>query len=195
MTTTMRPLETRYKGYRFRSRLEARWAVGPINEYERVHHAVRKKIPRVCCTCGSTSNVQAALKADADSGTLRQDPRTGCLYSVDLNDYQPLCVCCHRRIDMVEGRPFCRYGHTYTEANTCFLKGGGRRCRKCNREQAKVRSGRADNREKKAIKDREYRLANPRTPEQKARRKELQRKRRDAARSARFEFGEQGGAA
>lgn len=61
MANEIRPIETQYKGYRFRSRLEARWAVffdalGVAWEYEKQGYALASGaylpdfwLPRICC--------------------------------------------------------------------------------------------------------------------------------------------------
>lgn len=166
--------------------------VGTSREYNRIHYMARKTIGAACEECGSTEAIQAALRHDAEPARLRIDATTGCAYSTDVTDYHALCVACHRRRDLVDGRPECSNGHEYTPENTSIRSDGSRRCLTCHREQESARNEAPSTRAAKNARDREYREANPMTKEQKDRKLELQRKRRAAARSARFEHGESG---
>lgn len=184
---TIQAIETRYAGHHFRSRLEA----GTSREYANIHHAARKAIAAACEQC-EAKPVQAALRHDVDPDRLRVDPDTGCAYSIEAADYHALCIPCHRRLDLVEGRPYCASGHEYTPENTSIRTDGARRCLTCHRDQERARTNDPEVRARKNARDREYRQTNPMTETQKARKLELQRQRRAAARAARFEHGEAG---
>lgn len=157
------------------------------NEYSRIHYAARKKIARQCEACGSSGQMHAALRVNANPDHLKQDEISGCWYSTDINDYMPLCIPCHRKQDRIDGRPLCKHGHAYTPENTHIKADGSRQCRTCNREQAAARLRNEQAKAKKKISDRHYRQSHPMTESQKARKLELQRIRREAARQARFE--------
>src|SRR5262245_41885349 len=108
------------------------------NEYSRVHHAARKRVAAVCERCGQTGKVHAALRAGVPPERLKRDDLSGSSYSLDPADYHPLCIRCHRRLDLVEGRPRCRKGHDYTPENTRYRPDGSRCCRTCHREQMRA---------------------------------------------------------
>lgn len=155
------------------------------NEYSRIHYAVRKMLLKVCSRCGKSGPVDAALKPNADPSRLKVDDKSGCRYSIDLSDYYALCSPCHHRVDLVEQRQLCKNGHPYTTENTRYTT-TGRKCRTCHRNQEKTRLQSDTARQVKSESDRRYRLKNPMSDAQKARKLELQRQRRAAA-SARFE--------
>lgn len=157
---------------------------GSSREYARIHYAARKAISDRCENCGAQP-VQAALRPKAHVEHLRIDPATGCRYSLRVDDYLPLCVPCHRRIDIVEPRLKCANGHEYTPEST-RMKQGARVCRTCHREREAARSRDPQINAKKREQQRRYRANTPMTAEQKARKVELQRLRR----AARFEHGE-----
>lgn len=159
-------------------------------EYARIHYAARKSLGTTCVHCGSSGRLHAALRPETNVEKLKVNAASGCLYSMDTNDYHALCIACHRRLDLVEGRPFCRHGHPYTVENTSFLSDGSRRCLVCHRQSVAKRLVDPKARAKKRARDREYRARTPLSLEQKARKLELQRTRRNVARSARFEHGE-----
>lgn len=180
---TIQPIETRY-GER-----QAALRIGSSREYGNVHFAARKAIAEACEACGSAGPLHAALRQETEPSKLLTDPATGCAYSTDVADYHALCIPCHRRLDLVEGRPRCPKGHEYAPENTLTRPDGSRRCRACNRNGARTRNEVPENRAVKNERDRQYRAAKPMTDAQKARKLELQRIRRAAAR---FEHGESG---
>lgn len=104
------------------------------------------------------------------------------MYSTDLADYMTLCQPCHRVMDLVEGRPQCTNGHNYIPENTGIKKDGSRNCRRCSRERMAERLKDPEIRARKNAADREYWRRNPMTPDQRARKTELQRVRRAQAR-------------
>lgn len=152
-------------------------SAGP--EYNRVHHLARKLLKDRCARCSATDRLQAALRPDADEEHLRVDPVSRCAYSVDPADYMTLCLPCHRRLDLVEGRTHCRNRHPYTPENTSVKRDGSRRCLTCHREQEADRMADPEYRERKRAANRGRVL----TPEQKERKLELQRIRRARGRS------------
>lgn len=186
---TIKAIETAYGGCRFRSRLEARWAVGEArwygsrmgNDYNRVHHHARKNLDSACTRCGGTDRLQAALRPDAPAAHLLTDPDHGCLFSEDPADYFTLCLACHRHLDGVELRTHCRAGHAYTAENTSTRPDGSRRCLTCHREQEAARLSDPAARERKREADRQRRK--PLTKEQRERKTQLQRLRRKGGRS------------
>lgn len=189
MPNTVKAIETKYAGCRFRSRLEARWAVSEArwygarmgNDYDRVHYHARKNLAAECSRCGGTERLQAALRPDAPAAHLRTDPEHGCLFSEDMADYSTLCLSCHKHMDRVELRPSCRAGHDYTPENTSIKPDGSRRCKTCHREQAAARLTDPEKRERKRELDRRNRK--PLTEEQHVRKMALQRLRRKGGRA------------
>jgi hypothetical protein len=158
-----------------------------MSGYGQIHFMARKALGDSCERCDATERLQAALRLDAAPEQLRTDPASGCAYSINVRDYWTLCQPCHRRLDLVEARPTCTRGHEYTPDNTYVRSDGTRRCRRCQREGEAARLADPAKRETKRERDRERRALTPLTAEQKARKLELQRRRRAAARSARFE--------
>jgi hypothetical protein len=160
--------------------------IGALAGYNRVHYAARKMIAGSACEqCGASGVViQAALRPGIEQAKLHAEPRTGCLYSDDPADYHPLCIPCHRHLDMIESRPACVNGHEFTPENTSIRRDGSRRCLTCHREQEQERKSDPAARARKNAADREYHRAHPMTAEQKARKVELQRIRRAATRKA-----------
>lgn len=53
-------------------------------------------------------------------------------------DVEWLCKPCHIAKDLPRA---CRHGHAYTEENTRYPRGGGRKCKTCEREQQRMRRG------------------------------------------------------
>lgn len=108
---------------------------GTWGEYQNLHQRIRrkKKLPNSCQSCG----VVGKLEWSNISGE----------YSEDFDDYEALCVPCHRRKDL-GGIPkipkeTCNHGHSMTESNTRYrinAKGHTyRTCRQCIREGARRR--------------------------------------------------------
>jgi hypothetical protein len=153
-------------------------STGAGPEYNRVHHLARKLLLDACVRCSATKRLQAALNPEAPVEHLHKDPVSGCMYSMDPADYLTICQPCHRVMDLVEGRPYCSNGHTYTPENTGSATGNARRCLTCHREQETVRRADPGVRARKSAADRDYRRRNPMTAEQKERKLELQRVRR-----------------
>lgn len=149
-------------------------STGAGPEYNRVHYLARKLLKESCERCPATTRLQAALRPDAPEDNLRMDDISRCAYSVDPADYLTLCQPCHRRMDLVEGRTHCKHQHAYTPENTAIRRDGSRRCPACHRAQETERLQDPDARARKNAADRGRRL----TPEQKARKLELQRVRR-----------------
>lgn len=161
---------------------------GDHREYNRVHYSARKNRSTHCERCCSDRNLDMAL-LPAENHPLFRDPKTGCLYSTDSSAYVTLCRACHKKMDAVEGRPYCRHGHPYSANNTSVKPDGSRRCLTCHRQQEALRLLDPAALDAKRIRQRVNRK--PLTPQQHARKMELQRQRR-SARSARFEYGESG---
>lgn len=68
--------------------------------YVGAHKRHRKTIDRSkCVECGSTKKIELSLIQG--SGTLQDTTKGhyGKWYSLDPNDYRPLCASCHRRYD------------------------------------------------------------------------------------------------
>lgn len=147
-------------------------------EYMRAHYAARKAIATTCTYCGAVNQVHAALRPDVPAEHIKIDPISKCTFSLSTCDYFALCIPCHRKLDWVELRTHCSHGHEYTPENTHIKPDGSRRCRTCHREQARAHNAQPKNRQIKNKRDKEYRAAHPMTPEQKARKLELQRQRR-----------------
>jgi len=147
------------------------------SEYSRVHYAARKIVGNICQRCGASGRVHAALRPNVDRTKILIDPLCGSAYTTDPADYYALCIPCHRKLDLVEGRPYCRHGHKFTPENT-LIKDGARHCRVCNRERARARVSTPEGHAAKSESDRRYRERHPITPEQRARKLELQRIRR-----------------
>jgi len=118
--------------------------------------------------------LQAALRPGVEPSRIKIDPVSGCKYSFDHSD--------HRQQDLVEARPRCPNGHEFTPENT-RMKAGARVCRTCHREGETARLSNPDYRARKREADRRFRKHHWLTSEQKARKFELQRNRREAARS------------
>lgn len=108
------------------------------------------------CACGARA-AEWAYTHDDPCPNERVDPR-GKRFSVDVARYVPMCLRCHRLYDK-SAITRCPQGHEYTEENT-LMDAGKRKCKTCVY---------ARNRKRKP------------TPEQQARRIELQRIRRAAA--------------
>lgn len=155
--------------------------VGSANEYQRVHHVARKRIEMKCGACGSTSKIHASLKHDAGESNLRLDPVTRCIYSIDHQDYQPLCVGCHRVLDFRASKTHCKNGHLLTAETTSIKRDGSRRCLICHRTNNRELLKAPEARMKKIKRDRAYRESHPVTAEMKRRKLELQRARRREA--------------
>lgn len=149
-------------------------------EYARVHYAARKLLDTECARCGALEPLEAAFRPDTPEHRKKIDRATGCAYSLDLRDYVTLCIPCHRRLDLVDGRPYCLSGHRYTPDNTSIKTDGSRRCLTCHRDQESRRMQGPEYRERKHQRDRGRVL----TAAQKARKIYLQRQRRKTRRTA-----------
>lgn len=147
-------------------------------EYMRAHYAARNAIDKTCEHCGANERLHAALRPDVPAEHIKIDPISKCSFSLYPLDYFALCIPCHRKLDWVELRTHCRHGHEYTPENTHVKSDGSRRCRTCHREQARLHNSQPEKRQIKNERDSTYRTAHPMTPEQKARKLELQRQRR-----------------
>jgi hypothetical protein len=148
--------------------------------YVKIHRDVRKIMKAACELCGSGDQLQAALRHNAPAERLLIDPTTGCLYSTETCDYHALCIPCHRRLDLVEGRPACAKGHEYTAKSTSINPDGSRRCLTCHNNRERARNATPEGRAARQEQGRRYRKSNPLTDEQKAHKLELQRNRRSA---------------
>lgn len=157
---------------------------GSRSEYDLIHYQARKALAGSACEhCGATERIQAALRPGADPSRLWIDPTTGCHYSLYLSDYHPLCHPCHFRMD-AEARETCASGHRRTPENTSRRPDDTRRCLVCHREQERARKAEPEVRAR--INARQRELKRPLTSEQRARKTELQRARRAAAKAARM---------
>lgn len=158
--------------------------MGVGSEYSRIHYAARQVIASTCENCGSGGPLHAALRSTVDPQILRLDPESGCNYSTNVGDYHALCIPCHRRLDLVEGRMNCKNGHLYTPDNT-RMKAGARVCRTCHREREARRTADPKIQEAKREAGRVWRQKNPMSPAQKARKVQQQRARRAQQRDER----------
>jgi hypothetical protein len=120
------------------------------------------------------------------------DPKTGCPYSADTDDYVPLCRICHTQFDYDSGRRLrnvkamneawrsithCPKGHEYTEENTRITPEGQRKCRACHRDWERERQLQDVDRSRKRAK-RLARQLEQMTPEELQARKDLIAKQR-----------------
>jgi hypothetical protein len=66
--------------------------------YAGIHHRLRRLFAgKSCSVCGSGLNIQAALKHEATETRMGSN---GFRYSINLDDYLPLCLRDHRRYDL-----------------------------------------------------------------------------------------------
>lgn len=128
--------------------------------YMGTHNRIRRTLGSAedyMCPCGEPAKEWAYNNSSPNEQVDQQGRR----YSRDLADYDALCYRCHRLLDKA-AITHCPHGHAY-EGDNVLMDAGKRKCRTCVY---------ARNRKRKL------------TPEQKARRVELQRIRRRAAREA-----------
>jgi len=126
--------------------------------YMAVHNRLRERrgsARSYTCPCGK----QAQEWSYQGSEHERVDAQ-GRRYSVNPDDYAPMCFRCHRLMDKAS-ITHCPKGHEYADGNT-LIDAGKRKCKTCVYERNRRR---------------------PLTPQQKARRIELQRERRARARA------------
>lgn len=110
-----------------------------------------------CAACGK----QAMEWAYSNSSPAEVVDARGRRYSRNLDDYAPMCFRCHRLHDKAQITA-CPQGHAY-EGSNVLIDNGKRKCRTCVYARNRARKP---------------------TPEQKARRIELQRIRRAKERAA-----------
>ncbi|MEY9839682.1 hypothetical protein [Streptacidiphilus sp. EB103A] len=110
---------------------------GTTTEYSRIHKQARKVMARACAECGTTKQLEVALRADAPKENLRVVGERQRRYSTDIAHYRTLCLPCHRAANgYAAGGPRCKWGHEYTPANTRIDMDGSRRCRECIHRQS-----------------------------------------------------------
>lgn len=132
-----------------------------VTSYSGAHANTRLVRGDAClndCSCGA----QAAEWAYRHGSPAELRDSRGLAFSADPSDYDPMCRRCHRLYDKAH-ITHCPNGHEYTAENT-LLDAGKRKCRTCVYKR-----------------NTERRRANPLTPQQKARKLELQRQRRAEA--------------
>jgi hypothetical protein len=117
----------------------------------------RGKASGYTCTCGAAAK-EWAYTHDTPCPNELTSP-LGQKYSTDISKYVPLCFRCHRTYDNAE-ITHCPQGHEYAGDNLIY-DGGNRKCKTC------VYKRNNDRRKKFGM-----------TPEQKARKVQLQRERR-----------------
>jgi hypothetical protein len=81
--------------------------IGYSGAHRRLRSALGPAAAHPCTRCGTVPAAQWALIHG--SPRQRTDATTGLHYSPDPQDYQPLCVSCHKRYDLAE------LAHTITE--------------------------------------------------------------------------------
>lgn len=147
---------------------------GHTPSYYTVHRRARKQMADTCARCGDRERLEAALKPSTPAERLLTCKYKGLRYSANLNDYEALCVPCHRHQDIGKGRPnpTCRKGHPLTPDNIRFHTNGRRQCLTCYRTSHnawydKVRSDPA-----KWAEQLEYQRSYSKLPEQRTRRTE-----------------------
>lgn len=87
--------------------------VGDAVGYQGAHHRMRAALAESACgCCGSTSDVDCALRHDAQE--VRED-RVG-RYSVNQDDYWPLCRPCHKTYDTSSRDEWDRHVETHKVA-------------------------------------------------------------------------------
>lgn len=154
---------------------------GAINGYARVHYLARKNKARICDSCQGGGLLDMARCHNAPIEHLLVDPENNCVFSLEPSDYRTLCRACHKKLDAVDNRPFCKHGHTYDVGNTSYKSGGSRRCLACHRAAEEKRLAQPGRRDAKNAAGRK------RPPPQGAalaRKLELQRIRRAAAKKS-----------
>lgn len=89
----------------------------------------------VCVECGEQAQEWALISKTLSEASEVGRP-TGHSHSVE--NYQPMCIKCHRKQDVLERVSHCPKGHPYDEANTYIRKNRhfSRACRACARERA-----------------------------------------------------------
>lgn len=157
--------------------------VSDSRAYDRIHYAARKIFSGRSCDRCNKAPVHAALRPSTPRERLCIDSK-GFLFSFNLADYHPLCIPCHRKVDL---RIRCRARHEFSDVNTSVKRDGSRRCLVCHRERERARLRDGAHHEAKLLTGRRYCHAHQPTPGQKARKLLLQRRRRQIAR---FEHGD-----
>ena len=135
--------------------------MGYMAAHDRNRRAFGKASEYRCDHCDQPAQ-EWALAHDQEPDGVKRD-RFGA-YSDDPADYIPLCKPCHQTFDKAL-ITHCPHGHPY-EGRNLMIEAGKRKCRTCVYARNNAR-----------------RLRNPMTPEQKARKLELQRIRRAAAKA------------
>jgi len=105
--------------------------------YESIHKKLqshRGSATAHTCPCGKRAEEWAHIQTDQQVVDKR-----GRRYSRDIQDYEPRCVPCHRRMDRALVT-HCPQGHEYDEANTYVCSQGKRQCRACAAARARIRS-------------------------------------------------------
>lgn len=137
-----------------------------IAAYSSVHVTlthVRGRAAEYTCECGKQAAEWAYTHDDPCPNEMVDD--RGMKFSTDLDRYKPMCLRCHRLYDK-STITHCPHGHPYAGENL-IMDAGKRKCRTCVYERNAKR-----------------RKENPLTPEQKARKLELQRIRRAKGKAA-----------
>lgn len=126
-----------------------------MSAHNRTRRVRGKAAAQSCTGCGGPAK-EWALRHDAAALVTDEEGRS---YSDDPYDYSAMCFRCHRLMDKAS-ITHCPQGHEY-EGDNLLLDGGKRKCRECVYARNSARRKRV-----------------PMTPEQKARKIELQRLRR-----------------
>lgn len=108
--------------------------------YFAVHERIKRRLGSArnhpCISCEGPAGHWAYDRTDANELRDSTGP-----YSTDLNRYQPMCVSCHKRMDIQYKPPktHCPQNHEYTPDNIIYRRNGERRCRHCNKERCRQR--------------------------------------------------------
>jgi hypothetical protein len=103
--------------------------------YSAAHFRVKKLRGRAALFDCVDCHDEAAEWAYIHGSIREQRNEKGQAYSADAEDYQPMCVPCHRAYD--NDVTHCAEGHDYTEANTYWRPDGSRDCRLCRTERTR----------------------------------------------------------
>lgn len=108
-------------------------APGVVTNYGAAHNRLRRirgSASAYTCTCGRPASGWAYQGGDLNELVC---PRSGLVFSVDLDRYVAMCWSCHHRLD--RRQPQCVNGHDLTPENVYTNPSTGlRSCRRCHRE-------------------------------------------------------------
>jgi hypothetical protein len=83
--------------------------IGARYDYGQIHLEARARMEMRCRRCGSTNDIEAALRPGTPIERLWLQPQMAQVYSVSPDDYDPLCVSCHCWQDRTTTH--CQRGH------------------------------------------------------------------------------------